>query len=101
MLTDMEPSCSQQVIQWKHANPDWPDGRHLADPAEVSEPAQVCILHRAGRWALRCHEQARIVQLSRQPGLDLRVLPDEVPARASTKTGALGLEYHPKLTPPF
>lgn len=67
-----------------------PDRPYLADPAEVVEPAQVCILHRTGRRALRCHQQARIVQLSRQPGLNLWVLPYEVPAYVKDQNTCIG-----------
>ena len=57
---------------------------HLAHPAEVGQRIQISVFHGAWLGALRCHQQAGLVQLSRQLGLHLRVLRDQVPACANT-----------------
>lgn len=56
---------------------------YLANPAEIGESDKVWVLHGAGLWALRCHKQEGIVQLSNQLGFHLRMLRYEVPAQPS------------------
>ena len=59
---------------------------HLAHPAEVGQRIEISVFHGAGLGALRCHKQAGLIQLSRQLGLHLRVLRDQIPACADTST---------------
>ena len=69
----------------------------LADPAEVGEVCQISILHGARRWALRCQQQACLVQLSHQLGLHLRVLLDEIPV---TRWQACNRAFEPRAALP-